>query len=199
MRYDSEHKQKTRERIVAEAARAMRDAGPAQVGVAAVMSAAGLTHGGFYAHFANKDALVAAAIARMFEESLRWWARSRQGREPGAALAHYIDRYLSPEHRAAPGRGCPLAALAGEPPRLAPPARLAFHTGSQSLQAALAEALAELGRDDPAGQARALLAELVGQLTLARAEPDDAQAARSLARARQFLKQRLGLPGEMQT
>ena len=53
MRYDSEHKQKTRERIVAEAARAMRDAGPAQVGVAAVMSAAGLTHGGFYAHFAN--------------------------------------------------------------------------------------------------------------------------------------------------
>ena len=68
MRYDAEHKQKTRERVVQEAAREIRAQGPHRVGVAGIMAKAGLTHGGFYAHFASKDDLVLAAMEQMFRD-----------------------------------------------------------------------------------------------------------------------------------
>jgi len=71
MRYDAEHKQKTRERVLDEAAKAIRAEGPHRVGVAGIMAKAGLTHGGFYAHFASKDELVLAAIGRMFEQGAK--------------------------------------------------------------------------------------------------------------------------------
>ena len=69
MRYDTDHKQKTREKVLKAAAKAIRADGPHRMGVADVMRKAGLTHGGFYAHFESKDDLVAAAIGQMFEQS----------------------------------------------------------------------------------------------------------------------------------
>ena len=66
MRYDSEHKSQTREKVLKVAAKAIRAEGPRGVGVATIMSKAGLTHGGFYAHFESKDDLIAAAIEKMF-------------------------------------------------------------------------------------------------------------------------------------
>ena len=80
MRYDSEHKERTRARVVKEAAKAIRAEGPHRVGVAGVMAKAGLTHGGFYAHFASKDDLVGAAMSQMFDEASVKFDRQTAGR-----------------------------------------------------------------------------------------------------------------------
>src|SRR5262245_27757358 len=133
MRYDAEHKQKTRERVLKEAARAIRAAGPHKVGVAGVMAKAGLTHGGFYAHFASKDDLIAAAIGQMFDEGAAKFAQETEGLEPALALARYIDFYLSTAHRDARRTGCPLPFLSADLPRLARPAQERFAEGVAQL------------------------------------------------------------------
>ncbi len=193
MRYHADHKLETRQRVVRAAARALRADGPQRIGVAAVMREAGLTHGGFYAHFASKDELVAAAIARMFEDALDHWARCNEGRDDAQALTTYLRLYLSMAHRDAPGKGCPIAALASDLPRLDAPARAAFAAGVQALAQALAPPLARLGHDDAHGLASSVLAELVGAITLARCEPDRARAVAHLDATRRQLATRLSL------
>src|SRR5215468_10383146 len=111
MRYDENHKERTRARVLAQAAAAIRSKGIKRVGVAEIMAGAGLTHGGFYAHFASKDDLVAAAIPQMFDEAMAAFEHQTAGKAPSAALAAYVDSYLSPRHRDAQATGCPLAAL----------------------------------------------------------------------------------------
>src|SRR2546426_10139608 len=123
MRYHPDHKEKTRRRVLEEATKAIRRQGPYRLGVAGVMKQAGLTHGGFYAHFSSKDALVSAAIGAMFDGALERWTRATHDRPPEAGLAAYIESYLSaetPRHqgrRVSDGRarlgsaalGCPVA------------------------------------------------------------------------------------------
>jgi len=89
MRYQPDHKEKTRRRVLEEATKAIRRQGPHRLGVARVMKQAGLTHGGFYAHFSSKDALVSAAIAAMFEGTLDRWTRATHDRPPEAGLAAF--------------------------------------------------------------------------------------------------------------
>ncbi|HEY2660331.1 MAG TPA: TetR/AcrR family transcriptional regulator [Caulobacteraceae bacterium] len=193
MRYDAEHKQKTRERVLKEAAKAIRAEGPHQVGVAGVMAKAGLTHGGFYAHFSSKDELVAAAIGQMFEESRGKLAETAEGRTPAGALNGYIDFYLSRAHRDARTAGCPLPFLAADAPRLADPARKRFALGVAALRSALAAQLTALGHDRAEDEAASMLAELVGAVSLARAEPDPAGSDAILARSKAALKRRFNL------
>src|SRR6202161_3125927 len=121
MRYDAEHKQKTRERVLREAAKAIRAEGPHQIAVAGIMARAGLTHGGFYAHFASKDDLIVAAIESMFDDAVANFERRTAGKSPADALRTYIDFYLSPGHRNARETGCPLASLSADIPRLGNP------------------------------------------------------------------------------
>ena len=203
MRYDGEHKQKTRERVLKEAAKAIRADGPHRIAVAGVMAKAGLTHGGFYAHFESKDDLVAAAIDTMFGE-----AKSRFGREtaqPGDAeaasrparpqdrLIRYIDFYLSAAHRDARTTGCPLPALAADLPRLAQASRERYGQGVAALTQLIADALLALNRPDAPALATSALAEMVGALSLARAVADPAQSDAILDASRTALKRRLGL------
>src|SRR2546422_6737018 len=129
MRYHPDQKEKTRRRVLEEATKAIRRQGPYRLGVAGVMNQAGLTHGGFYAHFSSKDALVSAAIGAMFDGALERWTRATHDRPPEAGLAAYIESYLSAEHGDTRGGGCPLAALASDLPRLAAPSRTAFAAG----------------------------------------------------------------------
>src|SRR5712672_826218 len=138
MRYDSEHKERTRQRVLSEAAAAIRTHGPDGIGVAALMSKAGLTHGGFYAHFKSKDDLVAQAISRMFEDSKAMFLRSTEGREPTEGLARFLDYYLSPRPRDEATRGCPLPRLSGELARLPIPARERFAAGAARLTGQIA-------------------------------------------------------------
>src|SRR5512133_1865414 len=112
-------KQLSHERIVATAARAIRRAGFHGVGVADIMKEAGLTHGGFYAHFASRDALLAEALEQAGRESSDRMAKgSVQRQAKGASpLRALVDGYLSEQHLASAESGCPVAALASEIPR----------------------------------------------------------------------------------
>ena len=147
MRYAPDHKQKTRERVLTEAARAIRAEGPHQIGVAGVMAKAGLTQGGFYAHFASKEDLVAQAIEHMFRESGQRWSLETEGRTPAEGLSRYIDFYLSRAHRDARGAGCPLPYLAPDLPRLSDEARRHFAAGMGWLRARMADLIGAIGRD----------------------------------------------------
>lgn len=193
MRYDKEHKARARERILAAAARAIRAEGPERIGVASVMKEAGLTHGGFYAHFASKEDLVAEAVAAMFEGPYSRFASETEGRAPAGALSAYVDFYLSPAHRDAPERGCPLPALSGEMVRLPEAARSRFAEGADRLRAGLAALLAEMGREEPEALAASVGAELVGAIAMARTVTDRARSDAMLAASRKALKERLGL------
>jgi TetR/AcrR family transcriptional repressor of nem operon len=194
MRYDAEHKDETRKRVLKAAARAIREEGPFKVGVAAVMSRAGLTHGGFYAHFASREDMVAEGVGRMFEEARQSVDREiRPGRSPAEALAAYIDFYLSAEHRDTRTAGCPLPFLAADAPRLPDAARERYARGVAHLTERLADRLAALGRSDATDEARSMLAEMVGALSLARADPEPERSDAILATSRAALKARFNL------
>jgi TetR/AcrR family transcriptional repressor of nem operon len=193
MRYDTEHKQKTRAMVLQVAAKAIRADGPERVAVAGVMAEAGLTHGGFYAHFKSKDELVAAAIGQMFEETRARWEHETASRTPAEGLLAYIDFYLSKKHRDARGFGCPMAALVSDLPRLPGPAREQFADGMRRSAARLTGSLAALGHAAAEVEARSMLAELIGALSLARIEPDAKRSDAILTASREQVKHRLGL------
>ncbi|RAN79816.1 TetR family transcriptional regulator [Bacillus sp. SRB_336] len=194
MRYDNEHKQNTRSKVLQAAAKAIRAEGPDRVAVAGVMAEAGLTHGGFYAHFSSKDELVAAAIGQMFEDARMRVEHETAGRGPAEGLVAYIDFYLSKKHRDARGAGCPMAALSSDLPRMSDASRQQFAAGVQRVTTALGDQLAALGHADAETGARSMMAELIGALSLARVELDAKRSDAILAASRGQLKQRLGLP-----
>jgi AcrR family transcriptional regulator len=118
-------REQSHERILEAAARAVCRDGYAGVGVASVMKEAGLTHGGFYAHFESREALLAAAVAYAGEKSIarmqeRVAKLAAQGMSPLRAL---VEGYLSETHLLAIDQGCPVAALASEMPRTGPELR----------------------------------------------------------------------------
>lgn len=155
MRVSREQASRNRELILECAARLFRERGFEGVGVDAVMREAGLTHGGFYGHFENKQDLIAQASALALTTSLHHW--KRQG------VAALIDTYLSPKHVSNPGRGCLLAALGSELGRQS--ARV-----QQAVSPILEEMLEWLGEGDrERGICR--YASLVGALVLARNLP----------------------------
>jgi TetR/AcrR family transcriptional repressor of nem operon len=193
MRYDAEHKQFTRQRVLHEAAMALRQHGPDRIGVADLMAKAGLTHGGFYAHFKSKDDLIAEAIPVMFADRDALFRKCMEGVAPAEGLARYLDRYLSAAHRDRRDRGCPLAALSGELARLPAGARRRFQDGIGEMSASLVGVLRELDRPQPEELAMSLIAEMVGALTLARAVPSDHFAEEILGAARRSVHKRAGL------
>ncbi|SDZ48640.1 transcriptional regulator, TetR family [Asanoa ishikariensis] len=117
-----------RRRVVETATRLFRERGVAQVSVADVMAGAGLTHGGFYKHFASKDALAVEALNQGLAEVGR---RLDNIGEPGdeSSRAGFLDYYLSPEHRDSPGEGCPLAGFARDMPAADPDVAAAYAEG----------------------------------------------------------------------
>jgi TetR/AcrR family transcriptional repressor of nem operon len=191
MRYDSEHKERTRQRVLTEAAAAIRVHGPDGIGVASLMSKAGLTHGGFYAHFKSKDDLVAQAIGQMFEESRQRFIVNADDPDPAVALSNYIDMYVSARHRDAREHGCPLPSLSGDLARMPAVARKRFAEGVERLTHNIAQRLAELGTPHPERLAASMLAEMVGAVALARAIADPAASDRILKTSRDALKARL--------
>ncbi|MDT8759794.1 TetR/AcrR family transcriptional regulator [Sphingomonas psychrotolerans] len=190
MRYDAEHRERTRATILKEAAGAIRAKGPDGIGVAALMKQAGLTHGGFYAHFKSKDDLVAEAIGVMFEEARNRFDRSRADADPRQALSDYVGFYLSPMHRDARGKGCPVAALSGDMARLEPQGRERFGRGVATLAGWLGKALEAYGVPDAETAGRSMLAELVGALLLSRAVADPGESDAILASAAASIRAR---------
>jgi TetR/AcrR family transcriptional repressor of nem operon len=193
MRYDAEHKSKTRERVITVAKQAIRRDGVAGLGVAAVMKDAGLTHGGFYAHFPSRDALVEAAIEDMLTGAKARFLRITDDLPPAEALGAYIDRYLSATHRDSGSWMCPLPILTADMKRLEPAMREAFGRAASGLAGLLQPMLATLGHDDPA-LGRSVVSELVGALALARAIGPGETSDAMLEASRTAIRHRIGLP-----
>jgi TetR/AcrR family transcriptional repressor of nem operon len=191
MRYDAEHKEQTRRKVLGEAAAAIRKHGPDGIGVADLMAKAGLTHGGFYAHFKSKDELIAESISTMFDDRHAFFLSCVEGQEPAKALAAFVDGYLSAKHREAIQSGCPLPSLSGDVARLPPAARKRFATGTRRLTNALAEMLRAIGKAEAQQLAASMLAEMVGALALSRAIADPELSDQFLKSSRDFIKRRL--------
>jgi TetR/AcrR family transcriptional repressor of nem operon len=193
MRYDGDQKKRTHKQILAEAATALRTKGPERMAVAEVMNKLGLTHGGFYAHFASKDDLVAQAITSMFDQGSAQFLRLTEGLEPRQALQAYVDWYLSAAHRDTLGGGCPLAAVSGDLPRLPEAARLRFSEGVDRLAARVAKLLKTLDSKNAEALALSAVSELAGAMMLARAVADPARSNQILRNSREIVKARLNL------
>ena len=138
MRYAESHKDETHKALIAVAAAQLRAQGPDRLSVAGVMKAAGLTHGGFYAHFKSKDALVDETLAEIFAKAKRRMGRLLDGLPPKHALATYVDFYLGTAHRDDASNGCPITALNSDMPRQTKKIRAKFEAGMKALVAALA-------------------------------------------------------------
>ncbi len=170
MPWAKDHKSETRERILEAAAAAFRAEGVAAVSVADVMARAGLTHGGFYAHFASKEELVAEAVAFAGQSTRADLGGDDPDLPTAARLRALVDGYLSPGHRAHPERGCPIAAIAPELSRTGGPARRTLAAGIRRRLDQL-RGLLPPGPDaarDRDRKAAAALACMVGGIVLAR-------------------------------
>jgi TetR/AcrR family transcriptional repressor of nem operon len=158
--------------IVKAAGRLFRRRGFDKVGVAEITKAAGLTHGGFYGHFASKDALAAEACGQAFAESLD--RLSAKADAPGGDLLAYVESYLSEHHRDRRDGGCPMAALAAEVPRQERPVQTCFAEGCGRFIDEIAKRLPVSGSGEAApaerrNRAIAVLSTMVGGMALARA------------------------------
>ena len=173
-------------------ARLFRQHGLHGVSVAQVMADAGLTHGGFYGHFASKDELVAVACARAFADSNARWQRiaTSAGGDRAAARRRLVERYLSTAHRDAAGHSCPASALAVDVARepTDKPVHQAYLDGVKQLLATWKTTAPDSTAPQDADRAALLeMATLVGAVTLARATAGDPISDEILEAARSLL------------
>jgi TetR/AcrR family transcriptional repressor of nem operon len=168
MRYSKEHKQETHDRIVRRASVKLREKGAHGIGVADLMKDAGLTHGGFYAHFASREALVIEAFSYAMDRSTERWRKLAEELPPEQRLAALVDGYLSANHRDDPGRGCAVPALGAEIARESPKTRKAFAAKLDDMIAMIAAQYVDASPKTARKQAMATLATMMGTLVLAR-------------------------------
>jgi TetR/AcrR family transcriptional regulator, transcriptional repressor for nem operon len=184
MRQSREEKAKTHDRIVRIASARIREAGIESPGVAEIMQAAGLTHGGFYKHFGSRDDLIAEAADRAFADGERSVHEVTQGaQEP---LAAFVDWYVSTQHRDNPATGCPVAALGDDVRRGDDRVRAAYRGQVERYLANLERLLG--GGEDARRRATVALSTLVGSIVLARAIDDEALSDEILRDVREALK-----------
>jgi TetR/AcrR family transcriptional repressor of nem operon len=168
MRYSREHKQETHARIVRKASVRLREKGAHGIGVADLMKEAGLTHGGFYAHFDSRDALVIEAFGYAIDRSIEHWRKLTGETAPDKRLAAIIEAYLAPTHRDDPGHGCAVTSLGAEIARESPKTRRAFAAKTEQLIDLIADQIQNTPRKAARKQATSLLATMMGTLVLSR-------------------------------
>jgi TetR/AcrR family transcriptional repressor of nem operon len=181
MRVSKEKAAENRERMLTEAARLFRKHGLSGVGVDALTDAAGLTHGSVYSQFGSKERLAAEALSHAMSTS------SARMSDAGT-LDDYVTRYLSADHRQQRGDGCVIAALASEIPRQGAAIRHNFTDAVRAVTRRISSLMS--GRRRSEDEALAIVATMVGALTLARAVDDRKLSDRILAAARTRLASR---------
>ena len=172
MRKSKQEAARTRERIVAAAAQEFCRNGITATGLLDLMAAAGLTHGGFYRHFASKEQLVAEACAVAMESGAKAAAAALSPHGKRNGLRAFAASYLSPDHRDDRSGGCPLAALGSELVRADEKARTAATAGVLNLVDLIAQQFGGMRPDVAQRRALVALATLVGALTLSRMVTD---------------------------
>jgi len=171
MRFEKGHKAATRQKIIETAAARFRKDGIAATGIAGLMADAGLTHGGFYAHFGSKEELVREAMGAAATASTARLERASAKPSGGEA---YIRAYLSPAHRDNPAQGCFIAALGAELARHEPETRAAISERIEALLARIANNLpAEQSPEVRLSTAIGIFGVMSGTLQLARAVSDE--------------------------
>lgn len=178
MRYPPGHKEAMRERIVRAASRALRADGFAGVAIPALMKKVGLTHGGFYVHFENRDELVAEAVLSAAEDI------AQGAFADDVSLEDTVARYVSMGHVAHPDQGCVIATLGTDGPRQAAVVRLAFDKIAAGLLGLTHKQLGGAAGQAPTDAALVHAATMVGAVVLARLLRDPVLAERLLAAAR---------------
>ena len=168
MRYSKEHKQETHARIVKKASVRLREKGAHGIGVADLMKEAGLTHGGFYAHFDSREALVIEAFAYAMDRSTERWRKIAEQTPPEQAAGddrgHLSD--AGPSRRSRPWlRG---SCLGAEIARESPKTRKAFAAKLEQMIDMMADQIPDVPRKAARKQAAAALATMMGTLVLAR-------------------------------
>jgi TetR/AcrR family transcriptional repressor of nem operon len=168
MRYSREHKLETHARIVKKASVKLREKGAHGIGVADLMKDAGLTHGGFYAHFDSREALVIEAFTHAMDRSTERWRKLGEQTPPEKRLATIVNTYLTPVHRDDPGHGCAVPALGAEIARESLKTRRVFAGRLEQMIDMLAAQIPDVPRKAARKQAMAALATMMGTLVMAR-------------------------------
>ena len=169
MRYEKGHKEATRQQIIDVASAQFREGGVAAVGLAGIMSAAGLTNGAFYAHFESKEDLVREVLIDALAGRER---RLRSNLQAGVGLEVALRDYLSARHRDGAGNGCPTAALVAEIARHPKKTRDVFTDRVAEFIPMLAERIRNGTADQRRRTATAIYGLMIGALQLARAVSD---------------------------
>lgn len=186
MKRSRQETQQTHQRIVQNAAQQIRVQGVNGVGIVDLMGQAGLTHGGFYAHFRNKDALLAEICHAGLAETLEKLTQAVDHAPAGTELSALVKVYLSVAHRDHPATGCVMPTLAADVARRPEEVRTAFTEGYEKLLQLVASVMPEDTDEKRYDAAIALFAEMVGAVLLSRTVNDPALSERILRVNRAF-------------
>jgi TetR/AcrR family transcriptional repressor of nem operon len=186
MRVSREEAAANRARIVAVASNLFREKGFNGIGVADIMQAADLTHGGFYGHFKSKDDLAVEACQAAMAKSASVWTQ-RVADAPDRPLEALYKEYLAPRKRDDAGHGCCFAVLGADAARRGKPVRAAFAAGLTSLTDILMKFVPGASKAARRRKAFAAMSQLVGAMVLARAVDDPALSDEILAAAKSEL------------
>jgi len=168
MRYSRQHKLETHARIVRKASIKLREKGAHGIGVADLMKDAGLTHGGFYAHFHSREALVIEAFTHAMDRSTERWRKLGEQAPPEKRLSKVVNSYLTSLHRDDPGRGCAIPALGAEIARESSRTRKVFAGRLEQMIDMLADQIQGVPRKAARKQAMAAIATMMGTMVMAR-------------------------------
>ncbi len=181
MKVSREQAAENRGRILAAAGKLFRQHGFEGISVADLMKKAGLTHGGFYGHFASKEELMAQACTQAFSDTLKLWKTAAENPKPNA-LGEFAETYLTTRHRDHPGSGCVASALAVDASRQGPQVRAALTAGVREHLDVIAKL--SPGKSAPVRREKALVtyAAMIGALVMSRAV-DDAELSEEFLNA----------------
>jgi TetR/AcrR family transcriptional regulator, transcriptional repressor for nem operon len=168
MRYSREHKAQTHAKIVRRASVKLRERGAHGIGVADLMKDAGLTHGGFYAHFPSREALVIEAFTHAMDRSTEQWRKLSEATAPEKRLSQIVNGYLAPLHRDDPGHGCAVPTLGAEIARESARTRRVFSGRMSQMIDMLAEQMHGVTPKAARKQAMATMATMIGALVMSR-------------------------------
>jgi len=194
MRYSREHKLETHARIVRKASVRLREKGAHGVGVADLMKEAGLTHGGFYAHFDSRDDLVIEAFTHAMDRSTERWRKLVEQTPREKRFATIVNSYLTSLHRDDPGRGCAIPTLGAEIARESARTRRVFAGRLDQMIDILADQVPNLPRKAARKRAAAAMATMIGTLVMARVAGSGDFSDEILGAGREALLGRTRLP-----
>jgi TetR/AcrR family transcriptional regulator, transcriptional repressor for nem operon len=187
MRYQPEHKAEVHHKIVRDASRRVRAEGLNGAGVAAVMRDAGLTHGGFYKHFGNKDELLLESLREAFREIADILAHTAEQSHTEAPWKAIVKAYLSPEYCDHVERGCPLPALAPEMARVDKRMRGRIFAELVNYKDRMLLFMPGQRTSDKERAFFSIFSTMVGAIEIARMLPEPGMREKVLANARDFL------------